>query len=174
MPLSAPLNQITWLRHFTDSRNLTSIRELGGLYSMAKLREMEVAKLCPGGNQWSLDADLGSGMDQYVHLCFRANHPMEYIARSEQRIEQTRWLYVKPSVLLRKGVLFCPGVSNKAGMETFPIEEAAEMIDYEVLYTKTDWSDPAIKARLQAAEKCEILVPDFIPFRYFDEYFPNG
>jgi hypothetical protein len=43
------------------------------------------------------------------------------------------------------------------------MDEAREMIDYEVLYTKTDWKDPAIRARLTQAEKCEILVPRFIP-----------
>jgi hypothetical protein len=48
------------------------------------------------------------------------------------------------------------------------------MIDFEVLYTRTDWSDPAIYARRQAAERCEILVPDTVPFKYFSEYFPNG
>lgn len=59
-------------------------------------------------------------------------------------------------------------------MQQVPILDAAGMIDFEVLYTRTDWSDPAVYARRQAAERCEILVPESIPFRFFSEYFPNG
>jgi len=37
----------------------------------------------------------------------------------------------------------------------------------------TDWRDPAIKQRLVQAEKCEILVPGFIPLELIRN-FPNG
>ncbi len=40
---------------------------------------------------------------------------------------------------------------------------AQSVIDYEVLYTRTNWLDPAIKQRLDQAEKCEVLVPSRIP-----------
>ena len=59
-------------------------------------------------------------------------------------------------------------------MQTFTIEQARDLIDYAVLYTRTDWSDPEIQARLQAAEKAEILVPDHVPMKYLEQYFPNG
>ena len=70
-------------------------------------------------------------------------------------------------------MLFTPDVSNKSGVQSFSIEEASDMIDYEVLYTRTDWRDPAIKQRLVQAEKCEILVPGFIPLELIRN-FPNG
>jgi hypothetical protein len=47
------------------------------------------------------------------------------------------------------------------------------MIDYEVLYTRTDWRDPVIQQRLAQAERCEILVPRFIPLELIRN-FPNG
>jgi hypothetical protein len=59
--------------------------------------------------------------------------------------------------------MFTPDVSNKAGVTAIPIADAASVIDYQVLYTRTDWNDPAIQDRLKAAEKCEVLVPAFIP-----------
>jgi len=31
-----------------------------------------------------------------------------------------------------------------------------------------------IQERLQAAEKCEILIPDHVPMKYLEKYFPNG
>jgi len=169
-----PISQITFLRHFTDTRNLPLIRRLGGLYSRAKLKEIGATDVFFGGNQWSLDADEMFGLDGYVHLCFRGNHPMEHIATVEGRIQQSVFLYVEASILWEGGVLYTPGVSNKSGMPTFTIEEARQMIDYEVLYTRTDWADPAIQARLQAAEKAEILVPDYVPMKYLEKHFPNG
>src|SRR5229473_2080016 len=106
-----PLDQIKWLFHFTDSRNLPSIRKLG-LYSKAKLDEMGLKDFYPGGNKWSLDADKMSGMDKYVHLCFKGKHPMEYLARQEKRIEKTAFIFVSREVLQLAGVVYSPEVSN--------------------------------------------------------------
>lgn len=174
MPIPDELARISWLYHFTDARNLPSIKSLGGLFSRAKLVEMGVQNLFPGGNQWSLDADEMFGMDRYVHLCLRSTHPMEYVARQDGRIQRSVFLYVDREVLGFDGVLFTPDVANKSGVQPCPIAEAAAYIDFDVLCTRTDWSDPAVQERLQAAEKCEILIPDHIPFKYFEKYFPNG
>lgn len=168
-----PLARITLLYHFTDRRNLAKIKELGGLYSSAALKEMDVAVPAPGGNQWSQDADGLKGMDQYVHLCFRNTHPMEFRARQEGRIVDSIFLQVHPEVLQWEGVLYTPDVSNKSGVSPHTIEQARGMIDFEVLYTRTDWSDPAIQQRLLQAEKCEVLVPTFIPIELIRN-FPNG
>jgi hypothetical protein len=167
-----PLSRIRWLYHFTDSRNVPYIRDWGGVYSRAKLEEMGV-EFHPGGNEWSLEADEMFGMHQYVHLCFRTNQPMEFIARQDGRIERTTWLYIDPTVLNLPGVMYSPGVSNRSGMVIHPIPEAVELIDFEVICTRTNWRDPAIKARLDQAEKCEILVPDHVPLEFFERYLPH-
>ena len=65
------LKRITWLYHFTDTRNLPSIKKLGGLYSRHQLKKMGLDGYHTGGNQWSLDADEMFGMEKYVHLCLR-------------------------------------------------------------------------------------------------------
>jgi hypothetical protein len=172
---STPLEKIRGLYHFTDTRNLVSIKKAGYLYSTAKLNEKEIISFHPGGNDGSLKADRAVGMDQYVHLCFNKKHPMEYIARSEGRIVNTAWLSVDRSVIERPGVLFCPDVSNKTGVKPVPIADAAEMIDLEVLYNYINWKEnPEAFSRRQAAEKYEILIPNKIPFKYFEKYFPNG
>ena len=163
------------MHHFTDTRNLPRIKELGGLYSRAALNAKGLNGYHTGGNQWSLDADEMFGMHKYVHLCLRTSHPMEYIAKNEGRIEKTAWLYIDAaSVFQHEGVLYSYGVSNKSGMKIVPIEEAANDIDFQVLYTRTDWHDPEINARLSHAELCEILVPTHVPLKYFEKYFPNG
>ena len=59
-------------------------------------------------------------------------------------------------------------------MKICPIEEAAKDIDFQVLYFRTDWHDPQVYARLKHAELCEVLVPEQVPLKYFERYFPHG
>jgi hypothetical protein len=161
--IKEPWKRIPVLYHFTDRRNLELIRQLGGLYPLAELRRKGMRVPAPGGNEWSWDANGTKGLDEYVHLCFRPTHPMEFVARREGRIVDSIFLNVHPEVLQWDGVLFTADVSNKRGVQAYPIHEAAEMIDYEVLYTRTDWKDANIRQRLLQAEKCEVLVPRLIP-----------
>ena len=157
------LDTISTLYHFTDQRNLASVRELGGLYSWARLQEMGVEVVAPGGNEWSHDADAMKGLDAYVHLCFRDHHPMEYRARTEGRIVKPVYLRIDPAILEIEGVMCTNDVSNKYGVELYSIDDAAELIDFEVLCTYQDSNDPETNRRLRQAEKCEILVPDVVP-----------
>lgn len=157
---------VTSFYHFTDRKNAASIREYDGLYSLAILRAMEVEIPAPGGNDWSHDADEMKGLDQYVHLCFRPNHPMEYVARQDGRILDSVYLQIHPDILQIKGVMFTVDVSNKSGVEIVSLEEALKVIDFEVLYTRTDWSNSEIQKRLKQAEKYELLVPDHVPMKY--------
>jgi hypothetical protein len=98
---------------------------------------------------------------------------MEYLARQDGRIGDTIFLQVHPDVLTWDGVLFTADVANKSGVSTHTIDEARTLIDFEVLYTRTNWSDPKIQARLQQAEKYEILVPKKIPLEMIRNL-PNG
>jgi len=158
-----PLTRITHLYHFTDRRNLEFIRKHNGLFPLEALRKMGITIPAPGGNEWSQDVDQMIGMDHYVHLCFRNSHPMEFRARQDGRIQDSIFLQIHPDVLQFNGVLFVPDVANKSGVQTFSIEDARGMIDFDVLYTQTNWRNPEIQQRLQQAEKCEILVPQHIP-----------
>src|SRR5262245_31781472 len=115
--------RLHWLCHFTDARNIPSIRKLGGLWSTAKLREKGVM-FYPGGNQHSLDADEMFGMDQYVHLCFTNGHPLAHIASGDGRIERLQWIYIdKPeSIFEIDGVRYSAEVANKSGAQIHTIE----------------------------------------------------
>lgn len=150
------------LFHFTDVRNLPSIGQ-HGLLSLRELRRRGFVIEAPGGNQWSHDADTRLQLDRYVHLCFFDQHPMEYRAREDGRIGDSVFLRVLPQVLEQGGVLFCDDVSNKAGAIVRPLEEIDDHLDHEVIYSRTDWKRPEIRERLNAARKCEILIPDHVP-----------
>jgi hypothetical protein len=88
---------------------------------------------------------------------------MEYLARQDGRIQETRYLEISPSVLHIHGVRFTAAVSNKTGTPRLTVDEACQTLDLEVLYERTDWRDPEIQARLRVADKYELLVPDAVP-----------
>jgi hypothetical protein len=174
LPIPEILRRINWLYHFTDTRNIPSIRGLNGLWSRRALNESEIAHN-PGGNEISFSADQQSGMDDYVHLCFLNKHPMQYIATADGRLQSTTWLWMPAAPVFEiEGVMFSLGVSNKTGVRIAPVAEAANEIDYEVLFTHMDWKDPDIQKRRKHAELCEVLVPRHLPIRYFERSVPNG
>jgi len=55
------------------------------------------------------------------------------------------------------------GIANSKHIDIIPVCDAVSLLDVEVLYTRTDWSDPEIQTRLQVAEKFEVLVPHRAP-----------
>lgn len=167
MPPTDPFQQykVKAFYHFTDKQNLASIRKWG-LLSLAELRRRNIVIPKPGGNKWSHEADAMFGVDDYVHLCMRDSHPMQYQAKKNGHIGDTLFLEIDPEIRHLDGVMYAPDVSNKSGVTLMTMNEALEKIDYEVLYTETDWKNSAIKARLQLAGKCEILVPKHVPLNY--------
>ena len=171
--LVAALNKLNaHFFHFTDTRNLPRIRE-NGLQAMRSMKDSGFAPVAPGGNDWSLSADRQSGMDRYVHLCFFSDHPMEWLARKDGRIEQSIFLKISPTVLTLPGVLITDGVSNKSSVVAEPAEKMIRKLDLKVIYTRTDWKDPEIQERLKAAKLCEILVPNHVPLGMLANL-PNG
>lgn len=154
-------HSITCLYHFTDIRNLQSIRDSGGLFPWARIKNQVPA---PGGNDWSHDADEKKGHDSYVHLCFLPAHPMEFVAKKDGRIIESRFLQIDTSVIFKDGVLFYPDVANKAGVEPLNFEEAIKILDFEIIdLAKRSWLDEVQFKRKQNACKYEILIPDDIP-----------
>ncbi len=101
-------------------------------------------------------------MDRYIHLCFLKQHPMEYIAEEEGRIDPV-WLEIRTAILDNDGVLYSPGVSNSSEMIFYKNDEAVRKLDLEILFKYIDWHKDNNLERRQEAEKYEILIPDGIP-----------
>ncbi len=151
------------LYHFTDTRNLPSIREHGGLFPLAELRRRGISIRAPGGSELSHRLDTERGLDEYVHLCFRAQHPMEHVARQDGRIAESVFLRIDARVAAWPDVRFASGIAYSTGFEIHAMDEAFKLIDFEVLYRYTDWRDSDIQERLKRATKYELLVPRKIP-----------
>lgn len=154
------------LYHFTDRSNLPSVRQTGGLCSLASLKAGNIRIERPGGNQQSHDMDAERGLDRYVHLCFTTSHPMKYVAQNDGRLPNPVYLSIDPRVLQLDGVLFTDDVANKIGVEPISRARANETFDFPVLYTRTEWRDPEVQVRRQRAERYEVLVPNFVPLEF--------
>ncbi|NDY55736.1 DUF4433 domain-containing protein [Desulfovibrio sulfodismutans] len=151
--------------HFTDKSNIDSIINLGGLYSLSTIKQNNICDVCFGGNQWSHDADTRIGLDTYVHLCFLKDHPMEFRARQEGRINTTCWLEISIDVLQLPGVMYTNDVSNKTGVLALTNVQAKEIIDLFGIYERLDFSIEENKIRKNQAKKSEILVPTHVPLQ---------
>jgi ssDNA thymidine ADP-ribosyltransferase, DarT len=125
------------LYHFTDRRNIDSIRS-NGLMSMRLMKEAGIEPVACGGNDWSLEADVQCGMDRYVHLGLTTSHPLEFKAKNAGRIEPT-YIRVDPTILKTPGVMFTSDVANKSGVIPEPLESGLDKLDLEVIFAKTDW-----------------------------------
>jgi len=153
---------INHLYHFTDVENLPLIREHGLLpYNLLLGRNILPPK--PGGNDLSRRADVLKGVNRYIHLCFKNQHPMEFDARKAGRIKAC-FLQISLDVLNFKGVKGCASVSNKGGVKIYPLEQALDKIDWEILFkTPVDFNNPEQQKRYNEAKKSEILIPAPIP-----------
>jgi hypothetical protein len=168
-----PLLAITRLFHFTPEINLPNIRAYAGIFATARLREMGI-EFTPGGNDVSLEQDTRFGMDQFVHLCWDYGHPMEYYVST--RGLRTKYLEIDRAILYEPNVLFCPVVANSVDNETHTVRAAVDgnMIDYDAINRRIgSLRVPDNQARRRAAERSEILVPDFVPMKFLRN-FPNG
>jgi hypothetical protein len=95
------------LYHFTDMRNLPTIRA-HGLLSWHQLGIKGIAHF-PASNKLSRDLDTAKELQDYVHLCLRPCHPMLSMAKHEGRVQSIVWFAVKLEALWEGNVLF----SNK-------------------------------------------------------------
>lgn len=148
--------------HFTDKSNLKSIKT-HGLLSLEEIDKMNIAVSKYGGNDWSHEADKQKGLDKYIHLSFRDNHPMLYTKVKSGEIKDPYILEICPSMMIVEGVLFTDDVSNKSGIVPFNSTFFEIKLDCNILFEHTDWRDETIQQRLKKAEKSEILIPNHIP-----------
>lgn len=159
------------LYHFTDESNFPSIAQ-HGLLSKEQLRARGLwPPAATGGNTLSWQLDLHRGIDPYVSLCMTRNHGMKFLAQQDGRLPNPRYLAIKPEVLQIQGTRIAFGVANANNVEILPIADAIDRLDAEVLYTRTNWNDPAVNQRLRAAEKFEVLIPDAVPRDLITGYF---
>ena len=154
--------QHNFLYHFTDTSNFSSINT-HGLLSKNQMKTKDIIPDAPGGNEWSRRLDAAKGIDRYVSLCMTRNHPMKFLAEQDGRLPNAYYLGINPEVLEIEGTMIALGIANAINTELLLVRDAIPELDTEVIYSRTDWSDSKIQARLKAANKYEVLVPNMVP-----------
>ncbi len=92
------------LYHFTDSRNVESIKK-HGLLSWPILLERGIQHF-PGSNELSRDLDRRKNYQDYVRLALKPKHPMADFALREGRICELVWLEIDDMVIRWRATLF--------------------------------------------------------------------
>lgn len=95
------------LYHFTDTRNLASIKRYG-LLSWYRLTLRKIPHI-PASNELSRELDDRKRLNNYVRVCLQDWHPMAIKAQSQNRVENLAWLMIDDSVLRWRNTLY----SNK-------------------------------------------------------------
>lgn len=148
--------------HFTDLSNLESIQKYGVL-SLRNIINSKIDVACYGANELSHNLDISKGLDQFVHLSLIPEHPMQYVKRKNGEIPNPVWLEIDASVLFKNKSIFSNQVANKTGAKLYgDINDLAEYIDLDVLWSRTDWRNPQIQQRRKEAKYGEIMIQDKI------------
>ncbi len=156
-------HRIEHLYHFTDSRNLPSIRERGGLFSWLQCRRRGINIAAPGGDYTSRRLDVRNGLEDYVRLSFNAAPPMMFRALREGRICDVEVLRVDPSVVYLAGTLFSDANANAAGATVGGDLQSLERVRFDVA-KRTDRTSEYEKRYRQA----EVLVKGHLPISLID------
>lgn len=161
-------NQFNHFYHFTDKKNLDSIKALG-LLCTSELRRLRLLEtVVTGGDATSLATDVQKGNDKYVCLCFTKKHPMYYVA-SQRGVDPT-WISIDPEVIKLPGVMVTDAPSNQIGVVPQAASQALDNLHLDAIYQRIDWTQhPEARDHRVAAEKYEILVPKKVILDYIVE-----
>jgi hypothetical protein len=148
-------NHISYIYHFTDSRNIPSIKQHGGLYSWYYCEMNGIEIPCPGGGDLSRQLDIYKGLQDYVRLSFNPNPPMLYVAT---HILTRVILVVDPSVIYWETTMFSDvnATDNLASVGDDLL--SFQKISFDIA-TRNYWNDEMEKKWRQA----EVLVKTHIP-----------
>lgn len=153
-------NGIRFLYHFTDVRNIPSIKRHGGLYSWYYCHTHDITIPCQGGDYDSQELDKKYGLEDYVRLSFCDDHPMAY--RLKQSGSNIKILKIKADVALLKDVQFSDmNAADKRHTHGKTLGHL-QMVDFDATkmhYLRSD--DPNFKPH-----QAEVMVKTFIPLKY--------
>lgn len=143
--------------HFTDRRNLESIRLNGGLYSWNYCEKHNIIIPHTGGDSMSRSLDSRYGLEDYVRLSFCDNHPMMY--RLKQQGYDLVLLKVNIDVALLNETLFSDMNATDNNHRTGSSLEDLKKVDLTAVNSRYLRStDPLFKKH-----QAEVLVKTFIP-----------
>lgn len=151
------------LYHFTDRDNLQSIIKNGGLYSWADCENKGITISKPGGESLSRALDMRSGLQHYVRVSFVKDHPMMYVAMTEQRISNPVILEIDPEVIEWQDSLYCNKNVTRNDADFGGSLDSLEQIHFDTVLHKRYFD---LSEEEKPFYKAEVMVKNFIPLQY--------
>lgn len=152
-------HRIHTLFHFTDRRNIDSIRRHGALFSWSYCDHHGINIPVPASNDLSKALDLRKGLQDFVRLSFNPSQPMMYVAQSRGVIPFV--LEISPEVIYWLETQFSDINATSNGANVGPTIQDFQRINF-TLAIPGNWTTPAEKAQIQA----EVLVKTKIPIDF--------
>lgn len=153
-------NNVLYFFHFTDVRNIPSIKRNKGLYSWKYCEEHDIRVSHYGGDSFSRSCDMRQGLDDYVRLSFCDDHPMAFRLHSEGC--DLVLLKIKIDVATFEGTLF----SNKNAAATSHRHGGmfANLKDVNISATKQNYVSKS--SPIFEDHQAECLIKTFLPIEY--------
>ncbi len=155
-------HHVRYLYHFTDCRNIPSIKSHGGLLSWHYCHTHDIKIPCQGGDHDSRELDKKYGLEDYVRLSFCDDHPMKY--RLQQSGSNIVVLRIKIDVALLKDTQFSDMNATDKRHKHGKTLEHLQMVNFDATrmhYLRSE--DPYFKPH-----QAEVMVKTFIPLKYIE------
>lgn len=153
-------NGVTCLYHFTDRRNLDSIKQHGGLFSWFYCETNNIHIPFPGGDESSKSLDKSFHLEDYVRLSFCEDHPMSW--RLQQQGYDLVLLQIKIDAAWIKNTLFSDiNAADKNHSHGGELDDLTR-IDFSATRQHFLRKDSSLFKKHQA----EVLVKTFLPLEY--------
>lgn len=157
-------HNIDSLWHFTDIRNLSNIKKLGGLLSKEKLLDEELLfiSVIPGGDPISILLDIHLGNWDKISLSFTPHTPMSFRKKREKHLV---FIEISPEVATFDGVYFTDrnATRTRDGQMRDQGVKGLNNVRFEYIKCPPRYDDEDWIKYVQA----EVLVPNCIPIKYF-------
>lgn len=153
-------HNIEYLYHFTDRRNLESIKEHGGLFSCRYLTTNNISTH-PGGDEELQRIDREYDLDDYVRLSFVHRHPMGWRLKMNENRDFVV-LKIRKDVAFSKDTLFSdvnaatPEHQHGGGIENL------KAVNLDIV--NIDYA--AMNSKIQEQRTAEVMVRKSIPLEY--------
>ncbi|PTN09297.1 uncharacterized protein DUF4433 [Mangrovibacterium marinum] len=155
-------NGINSLYHFTDSQNLESIKNHGGLFSRAYCNNKGLQIAYPGGDQFSWQLDKMKNATNYVRLSFCREHPMKSTVIAKRRMKDPVVLEIDTSVIDLIGTKFCDKNASRSDAIIRYDKELLKNLPFHLFNKDYSMLGESEKEAFQA----EVLVYEKIPLEY--------